>query len=1060
MKKLLFLVLLIVLQTNLLKAQVQLEWARQIGGDDFEYSKDITVDSDGNVYLIGHYRSAYIIFGTDTFFNPSGNENFFITKYDSNGNLIWGKSGGGNDNDYINNITVDNDGNVIVSGYFEGPFITVDSIILNNSDSNVIITSDFYVIKYNSLGNLLWANSFGGNESDYSSGISTDSAGNIYLTGFYSSDSITFGTTTLNNSSGSEIFLVKFNPFGNVVWVNSMGGSYSERSSSISIDFNNNIYLAGDFRGPTISFGATVLTNNNFGTDDIFVVKFDTSGNVIWAKSGGSQSNETFPQITNDLDGNLYVAGIFNLGPITFGTTTLLNPHAPLNDIYFVKYDSSGNVIWANAVGGYEDDFLSDITTDDKGDLYVIGNFYSPSISFGADTLINNFYSTWNDPAMFIAKYENSGNVLWAKTTNETEYRGEWAESIFADNKGNLYTTGSFSDTLDIDITENEFVLIPTAYYLGDIYLTKYKQKYIIGHIFLDVDEDCFQDINEIGISSRKAIITPPNILVETNSFGTWSLDSLPPGNYTITVDTSGNWQPTCPTTQSFTITNSDSITIAPSFGFISTQPCAAPEVSIHMPFMRPCFTGQAIYVQACNTYLATGILANGYIELELDSLLTPTSSSIPYTSLGNNTYSFDVGTLNPGQCVNFTVSTTLSCSAELGQTLCMQANLYPADSCVFDQSPTPPVGGVEPCTLPWDNSSLSVEGWCQNDTVYFSVTNTGDFPNGNMQCYAPIRVFIDGVLTYLDSVLLTGGQTIIFSYFGNGQTWTLQADQHPLHPGNSHPNASVEACGDSTNWTPGLVNTLPLDDADPVVDIYCGVVTGSYDPNDKTGYPLGVGNNHFVAPNGKIDYVIRFQNTGTDTAFTVVVRDTLDIDLDIFSVQSGVSSHDYTFKMFGSRVLEWTFNNILLPDSTTDQDGSNGFVTFTVNQNPDLADGTVINNSVGIYFDYNDPVITNTTSHVINRGINYLLAVKEAKNLQNNSLFIYPNPTKNLLNIVVPDAQVLKIDVCTIDGKLIEQKNINKNTAIDVSKYQTGLYFINATNSKGEVFRNKFVKD
>ena len=582
----------------------------------------------------------------------------------------------------------------------------------------------------------------------------------------------------------------------------------------------------------------------------------------------------------------------------------------------------------------------------------------------------------------------------------------------------------------------------------------------VSGRVFFDLNQDCINDSLENGIFGRNCIINPGNISVQTNNNGYWYLDSLPTGNYTITVDTSGYWQPTCPTTQNFTVINPDSITLAPSFGFISTQPCAAPSVSVQMPFMRPCFTNQNIYVQACNTNLATGVLANGYVELELDSLLTPTSSSIPYTSLGNNTYSFDVGTLNPGECVNFTVSTTLSCSAELGQTLCMQTNLYPADSCVFDQSPTPPVGGVEPCTLPWDNSSLSVNGWCQSDTVYFSVTNTGDFPNGNMQCYAPIRVFIDGVLTYLDSVLLTGGQTIIFSYFGNGQTWTLQADQHPLHPGNSHPNASVEACGDSTNWTPGLVNTLPLDDADPVVDIYCGVVTGSYDPNDKTGYPLGVGNDHFVAPNGKIDYVIRFQNTGTDTAFTVVVRDTLDIDLDIFSVQSGVSSHYYTFKMFGPRVLEWTFNYIMLPDSNTDQAGSNGFVTFTVNQNPDLADGTEINNSVGIYFDYNDPVITNTTSHVINRGINYLLAVKEAKNLQNNSLFIYPNPTKNLLNIVVSDAQALKIDVYSIDGKLIERKNINKNTAIDVSKYQTGLYFINATNSKGEVYRNKFVKE
>jgi uncharacterized repeat protein (TIGR01451 family) len=582
----------------------------------------------------------------------------------------------------------------------------------------------------------------------------------------------------------------------------------------------------------------------------------------------------------------------------------------------------------------------------------------------------------------------------------------------------------------------------------------------VSGRVFFDLNQDCINDSLENGIPTRNCIINPGNISVQTNNNGYWGLDSLPAGNYTITVDTSGNWQTTCPTTQNFTVINPDSITIAPNFGFISTQPCAAPDISVNMPFMRPCFTDQTIYVQACNTYLATGVLVNGYVELELDSLLTPTTSSIPYTSLGNNTYSFDVGDLTPGQCINFTVNTTVSCSTVLGQTLCMQANLYPADSCVFDSIPTPPIGGVEPCTLPWDNSSLSVNGWCQNDSIYFTVTNNGAFGNGDMLCYAPIRIYIDGVLTTVDSVLLVGGQTQTFVFASDGRTWRLEADQHPLHPGNSHPNATVELCGNPANWTPDLVNILPQNDADPVVDIYCGVVTGSYDPNDKTGYPLGIGNDYFVAPNGKIDYVIRFQNTGTDTAFTVVIRDTLDVDLDIFSVQSGVSSHNYTFKMFGPRVLEWTFNNILLPDSTADQDGSNGFVTFTVNQNPDLADGTVINNSASIYFDFNAPIFTNTTSHIINRGINYPLAVKETKNINNNSLFIYPNPTKNQLNIVLAAFQNLKIEIFAVDGKLIEQKSITKNTSIDVSTYKTGLYFINATNNNGEVYRNKFVKE
>jgi uncharacterized repeat protein (TIGR01451 family) len=171
--------------------------------------------------------------------------------------------------------------------------------------------------------------------------------------------------------------------------------------------------------------------------------------------------------------------------------------------------------------------------------------------------------------------------------------------------------------------------------------------------------------------------------------------------------------------------------------------------------------------------------------------------------------------------------------------------------------------------------------------------------------------------------------------------------------------------------WTSNLVNLLPPDDADPFIDIQCVTARLSYDPNDKTGYPLGVGGSHDISPNGKIDYVINFQNTGSDTAFTVVIRDTLDMDLDVFTVQSGVSSHPYSFVMHGPRVLEWTFSNIQLPDSTTNEVLSHGFITFSVDQNLGLPSGTLIHNTADIYFDFNEPIVTNTTLHTVKQDVN-----------------------------------------------------------------------------------------
>jgi uncharacterized repeat protein (TIGR01451 family) len=273
-----------------------------------------------------------------------------------------------------------------------------------------------------------------------------------------------------------------------------------------------------------------------------------------------------------------------------------------------------------------------------------------------------------------------------------------------------------------------------------------------------------------------------------------------------------------------------------------------------------------------------------------------------------------------------------------------------------------------------------------------------------------------------------------------------LNAEQHPLHPGNSHPNAHVEACGDFNNWTPNLVNDFPLDDADPIVDIYCGTVTGSFDPNDKTGYPTGQTSENYIQPNQQLQYVVRFQNTGTDTAFTVVIRDTLDLDLNVFSVVPGVASHSYTFKMYGPRVLEWTFENILLPDSTTNLEASNGFITFHVDQLPDLTPGTLIENDADIYFDFNPPIITNETYHNIfvgfvevdNPTVSFNLLTSE------NRIKVYPNPTKYLITIESEDSIDKTFSIFDQQGRVVIFGKLKAvSTDVSLENLSRGAYTI-----------------
>jgi uncharacterized repeat protein (TIGR01451 family) len=578
--------------------------------------------------------------------------------------------------------------------------------------------------------------------------------------------------------------------------------------------------------------------------------------------------------------------------------------------------------------------------------------------------------------------------------------------------------------------------------------------KGVSGSVFSDYNSNCVLDLNEVQLDGINLTVNPGNIVVTTNNSGQWYIDSLPQGNYTITVDTTGLiWVPTCQILQNFNVINSNDFTQAPDFGMASEN-CSSPLVTLYAPFLRRCFNNQFIYVSACNDLLATSSLLNSYVDVELDPLLTVNSASLSFLPLGNNTYQFQTGTLNPGQCVNFTLSTTVSCNATLGQTLCMNAELFPVENCALDTLPSGPnwdnipsegaLGGLpQPCLGPWDQSSLSVDGWCQNDSIYFTVTNTGVLGGGDMECYAPVWLTVNGVVTFTDSIMLQGGQTITYAFEGNGQTWILNASQHPLHPGNSQPNAFVERCGNAANWNPGDVNDYPQDDADPVIDIYCEEVSGSYDPNDKRGYPNGVTNMNYIQPNQQLQYVIRFQNTGTDTAFTVVIRDTLDTDLNIFTVTPGVSSHSYEFRMYGPRVLEWRFDNILLPDSTTNSVGSNGFVTFHVEQNPNLAPGTVINNDADIYFDFNDPITTNTTVHRIYEGFVSVAALEEMSK-QETGIKVYPNPSNGQMTILLEkSADNASYSVFDLEGKIVKTGLLSgKKTTINTD-LNTGMYFL-----------------
>jgi uncharacterized repeat protein (TIGR01451 family) len=248
------------------------------------------------------------------------------------------------------------------------------------------------------------------------------------------------------------------------------------------------------------------------------------------------------------------------------------------------------------------------------------------------------------------------------------------------------------------------------------------------------------------------------------------------------------------------------------------------------------------------------------------------------------------------------------------------------------------------------------------------------------------------------------------------------------------------------------VTNTLP--DAQPANNtaISINTVTGSYDPNEKVVQPADI---FFLDLDDHLDYTIRFQNTGTDTAYTVVITDTLSADLDMGSFQNGASSHPCTVDFLGGRVVRWTFASIFLPDSNTNEAASHGFVGFQLKPAEDFVGGNYIDNASDIYFDFNDPIHTNTASVLAEFSVGGLEQARE----QERSM-VFPNPAGDHLSIISNDGSIERITIIAADGREVLHAVARKSTVIlDITGLPAGPYTLIAIQADGARIPERFIK-
>jgi hypothetical protein len=344
---------------------------------------------------------------------------------------LWANGAGETGYDYGRSVAADDSGNVYVTGNFNSASLPFGTTTLMNANAG---SHDIFVTKYDENGNVLWATRNGGSNNDYAQGIAVDDSGNVYVSGYFTSPTITFGTTTLLNAGSTDVFIVKYDGSGNVIWATSAGSSGGDYAQSIATDASGNVYMTGYFDSATLTFGTTILTNA--GSSNIFIVKYDGNGNVLWATHYGGSSNDYAVSVAANTTGNVFITGYFNSPTLAFGATILNN--VSNHDIFVVKFDGNGNVLWAKSNGGTAGDYGQSIATDGSGNAYITGYFISPALTFGITTLNNTGNSDF-----FIAKYDGSGNILWA--TSNGGSATDAGDCIAADASGNVYVTGYFN---------------------------------------------------------------------------------------------------------------------------------------------------------------------------------------------------------------------------------------------------------------------------------------------------------------------------------------------------------------------------------------------------------------------------------------------------------------------------------------------------------------------------------------------------------------------------------------------------------------------------------------
>lgn len=827
-----------------------------------------------------------------------------------------------------------------------------------------------------------------------------------------------------------SIFLSKVTQTGDILWEREYN-LYSEWGvQQIIRTFDNHLIVTGRY--------SKVPNSSSLN----FVMKLDADGNFIFRKDfdGPLGTLEEIYALPDGgflmgsldhqgevvrLDADLNVQEIFpfdqalNMRPVEIipgpdGTITTLSDGVD-ESLHFTRINAQGEVL---ARKNYERFIVwgSNDGTATVDGTYGIAGYLPKNEEQHAD--------------LYIMKLDEEGEIVWERSYGRQlngVYAWEYFGNIRGAADGGFILCGGSDDMAYIvktDIHGNTF------------------PNFINGQVFHDIDGNCAYGEEDVSLNTWvvQAVGLAGTFYGITDEDGHYEIN-VPAGVFEVAIlSLSPYWASSCSGSRILSLGAEGDVQTL-DFPVEALVSCPIINVSIASDRLRRCFPSN-YEVDYCNT--GTAVAIDGYIDLKLDPYLILDSAEVNYTQIDVHLYRFELGAVEVGECGQFQIYTTLSCdpAIPLGQVHCVEVNSYPDTSCLQ-------------ANQTWDGAEIQVDGYCRADTVFFRIANVGV---GDMSTALTYIVIEDQIILHEKSFQLEKGTFLVDTIIGMGSQYTLIAQQSSGGFGSPFPNVTVVNCGEGTTT---LQLQLPNNDHSPFHDIHCLENVDSYDPNDKQALPTGWGEDKIILPNTPLEYKIRFQNTGTDTAYTVLIKDRIDPALDVKSIRPGASSHPYTWSIADGEYLTFTFEDIRLPDSSANLAASQGFVTFIIDQQADLPLGTVIENTAAIYFDFNPPIFTNTSRHKLGTFFDNLPTNAQEPVGPEMVVKVFPQPVLDqaYFDIQGVPAQPVQLQVFDLSGKLLQEQSYeNSQFTVDSGHLPTGLYIYSLRLADGRSWQGKLM--